>query len=196
MKLLLTSAGLTNPKIRDFFVGQFDTLENKKACLIFTIREESDWQWLPQYEKELGGIGLAHDQINISQEKDFSDLRDYDIYYVCGGNTFYILDRMRKTGIDKVLIDAVNRGKFYVGVSAGSIIPGPDIEVAEPGDLNDINLTDLTGLKLVPFIITPHYSQEEESEVKKFKERRKGEQVITLTDDEAVFIEDDKIVLI
>ncbi|MFZ2226806.1 MAG: Type 1 glutamine amidotransferase-like domain-containing protein [Candidatus Moraniibacteriota bacterium] len=196
MKLLLTSTGLTNQKIRDFFVAQFDSLENKKACLIFTIKDESDWQWLLHYREELGGLGLSYDQINISEENDLSSLKEYDIYYVCGGNTFYILDRMRKTGLDRILIDAVKQGKFYVGVSAGSIIPGPDIEAAEMGDPNDINLEDLTGLKLVPHIVSPHYNLKEESEVEKFKEKRKGEKVIPLTDDQAIFVEDDKMILI
>jgi dipeptidase E len=196
MKLLLTSTGLTNQKIRDFFVAQLDSLENKTACLIFTIKDESDWQWLPHYREELGGLGLSYDQINISEENNLSSLKEYDIYYVCGGNTFYILDRMRKTGLDRILIDAVKQGKFYVGVSAGSIIPGPDIEAAEMGDPNDINLKDLTGLKLIPYIISPHHSLKEESDVEKFKEKRKGEKVIPLTDDQAVFIEDDRMVLI
>ncbi len=73
---------------------------------------------------------------------------------------------------------AIRRKRFYLVVSAGSIIVGPDIEVASLGDPNDVNLDDLTGLKLVPYIITPHYNKKEESDV------------------EAVFIEDGKRVLI
>lgn len=196
MKLLLTSTGLANENIKKFFIAQFDRLDNKKACLIFTIREESDWQWLDQYDKELEEVGLEYDKVNISEENNFANLKEYDIYYVCGGNTFYILDRMRKTGMDKVLINAVKRGKFYLGVSAGSNIAGPDIEVANLGDSNDINLEDLTGLKLVSYITIPHYNQKDKDAIEKFKEKRKGEQVIALTDDQAIFIEDGKMVLI
>ncbi|KKP69213.1 MAG: Peptidase [Candidatus Moranbacteria bacterium GW2011_GWE1_35_17] len=198
MKLLLTSDGMTSRKIVDFFISQFDTLKDKKVCLIHTIRDESDWQWMDYYRKELGEIGLKHDEINISEEKDLSSLMEYDVYYVCGGNTFYILDRMRKTGLDKVLISAVKGGKFYIGVSAGSIIAGPDIEAAGIGnaDINDVDLIDLTGLGLISYIITPHYSAEEEKNVQEFKEKRKEESVIALTDKQAVFIEDEKVILI
>ncbi|MFA6047293.1 MAG: Type 1 glutamine amidotransferase-like domain-containing protein [Parcubacteria group bacterium] len=196
MKLLLTSTGLENKKVRDFFISQFDTLSDKKACLIFTIREESDWQWLEQYDKELGEIGLRYDKINISEENNFVNLKEYDIYYVCGGNTFYILDRMRKTGMDKVLINAVKREKFYLGVSAGSIIPGPDIEVAGIGDINDINLNDLAGLNLVKYIVSPHYTPIEEKMIEEFKAKRKEGSVIKLTDDQAIFVEDGNMVLI
>lgn len=193
MKLLLTSTGLENQKIRDFFVSQFDTLEDKRACLIFSIREESDWQWLEHYDKELGKIGLQYNRVNLSEEKNFTSLREYDIYYVCGGNTFYILDRMRKTGMDRVLVDVINNGKFYIGVSAGSIIAGSDIEVAGIDDPNDIKLKDLTGFGLIPYIISPHYTEEEKADIDAFKEKRKSEQVIAITDDEAIFIEDDKM---
>jgi dipeptidase E len=199
MKLLLTSTGLEGEKIRDFFVSQFGTLEDKKACLIFTIREESDWRWVEHYHKELGEIGLLCEDVNISEEKDFSNLSDYDIYYVCGGNTFYILDRLRKTNLDKVILKAVSKDKLYVGVSAGSIIMGPDIEVAgigEEGDENDIHLEDLAGFGLVPYIISPHYTEKEKIYLDVFKEKRKGEQVVGLTDDQAIFVEDEKMIKI
>lgn len=198
MKLLLTSDGMTSRKIVDFFISQFDTLKDKRVCLIHTIREEGDWKWMDYYRKELGEIELKHDEINISEEKNLSGLIEYDIYYVCGGNTFYILDRMRKTGLDNVLISAVRGGKFYIGVSAGSIIAGPDIEAGGIGgaDINDVNLIDLSGLGLTSHIISPHYSAEEEKDVQDFKEKRTGESVITLTDNQAVFVEDEKVILI
>jgi len=199
MKLLLTSTGLANQKIRNFFVSQIGSLDDKNVCLIYTIRQERDWQWVEYYHKELEEIGLRYDDVNISEEKDFSDLPAYDIYYVCGGNTFYILDRLRKTNLDKVISEAIKSGKLYIGVSAGSIIMGPDIEIAglgEDGDLNDMNLEDLSGFGLVPYIISPHYTEKEKSSIKAFKEKRKGEPVVELTDDQAIFVEDGKMVRI
>lgn len=197
MKLLLTSTGLQNQKIRDFFVSQFETLENKKACLLYTIRQESDWQWLDYYDGELKKICLKYDGINISQEKDLSDLQDYDIYYVCGGNTFYILDRLRKTNLDKVILKAIKKSKFYVGVSAGSIIAGPNIEIAgiDNGDENDIALVDLKGFDLVPFNVSPHYVETGRADVEEFF-KRKNEPVIAITDDQAIFVTENDHLLI
>lgn len=197
MKLLLTSTGLTNQKVRDFFISQFDTLADKKACLIFTIEQESDWQWIEHYDKELRSIGLQYDHINISEERDLSDLHKYGIYYVCGGNTFYILDRLRKTNLDKVILKAVSEGKFYIGVSAGSIIAGPDIEIAgiEGGDENNIGLSDLKGFALVPFHISPHYVGQEEKSVQDFFEK-KNEPVIAITDEQAIFMTEKEQLLI
>ncbi|MFA5777780.1 MAG: Type 1 glutamine amidotransferase-like domain-containing protein [Parcubacteria group bacterium] len=196
MKLLLTSTGLTNENVRKFFISQFDRLDNKTTCIVTSGRNDEEQFYIDGSIKELEDLGIKVIEFNIAKHESFVNFPLYDIYYVCGGNTFYILDRMRKTGVDNILINAVKKGKFYLGVSAGSIIPGPDIEVAGLGDSNDVNLKDLTGLKLVPHIITPHYNQKEESDVQKFKEKRKGESVIELTDDQAIFVEDGKMVMV
>lgn len=196
MKLLLTSTGLVNENIKKFFVSQFDKLDNKTACIVTSGRNDEEQFYIDGSIKELEDLGIKVIELNIAKHESFVNFPLYDIYYVCGGNTFYILDRMRKTGVDKILIDAVKKGKFYLGVSAGSNIAGPDIEVANLGDPNDVNLDDLTGLKLVPYITIPHYNQKDKNAIEKFKEKRKGEQVIALTDDQAIFVEDGKMVLI
>ncbi len=192
MKLLLTSTGLKNQNIHEFFLAQFDVHENKKACMFYTVRTEEDRMWLAYYDNEFKSLGLAYDAVNLSEDVDVSSLHGYDLYYVCGGNTFYILDRMRKTGVDHLLIDEISAGAFYVGVSAGSIIVGPDIAAAGIGnaDKNDIQLSDLTGLQLTNHIITPHYNEEEERDVDDFKRKRAGESVVTLTDEQAIFVEE------
>jgi len=199
MKLLLTSTGLANENVRDFFISQFDRLDNKTACIITSGRNDEEQFYIDSSIKELEDLGIKVIEFNIAKHESFVNFPLYDIYYVCGGNTFYILDRMRKTGVDKILINAVKKGKFYLGVSAGSIIPGPDIEISgwkNGWDRNDVNLKDLTGFKLVSYIVTPHYEDKYEEAINKFKEKRKGEQVILLTDDQAIFVEDGKMVLI
>ncbi len=196
MKLLLTSAGLVNENVKNFFISQFDRLDNKTACIVTSGRNEEEQFYINGSIKELEDLGIKVIEFNIAKHESFVNFPEYDIYYVCGGNTFYILDRMRKTGVDKILIKAVKNNKFYIGVSAGSIIPGPDIEVAGLGDHNDINLEDLTGLKLTNLIVTPHYNQKEEKDVEEFKAKRKGETVIAITDDQAVFVENGKYKII
>jgi dipeptidase E len=196
MKLLLTSTGLANENIKKFFISQFDRLDNKKACLITSGRNSEEQFYIDESIKELEELGIGVTEFNIAKNDNIPNLEGFDIYYVCGGNTFYILDRMRKTHLDKILIDSVEKGEFFLGVSAGSIIAGPDIEVASLGDPNDINLKDLAGLKLVPFIITPHYNKKEEKDVEEFKQKRMGEQVMVLTDNQAVFVNEDGYKLI
>lgn len=193
MKLLLTSTGLTNKIIKDFFISQFDELNNKTACIITSGRTKEEQFYIDEAIKEISDLGIAVTEANIARDEDFSNSGEFDIYYVCGGNTFYILDRLRRTGMDRVLINAVREGKFYLGVSAGSVIPGPDIEISgwgEAGDPNDIDLRDLSGFGLVPYLISPHYTEKEKTDLEAFKEKRKGEPVIALSDDQAIFVID------
>ena len=193
MKLLLTSAGLRSKNLKKFFVGQFDRLDDKTACIVTSGRTEEEQFYIDYSIKEIGDFGIKVTEINIAKNDNFSDLPEFDIYYVCGGNTFYILDRIRKTGMDKILIEAVRKNKFYIGVSAGSIITGPDIEISgvkHGGDRNDIKLEDLTGLKLVSFIVTPHFEEKYREAIEYFKKKRASETVITLTDNQAVFADE------
>jgi len=187
MKLLLTSTGLANEKVRNFFIDQFDRLDDKTACVVTSGRNDEEQFYVNESIKELEALGIKVTEINIAKKNEFPNLPEFDIYYVCGGNTFYILDRMKKTGIDKVLIEAVKKNKFYLGVSAGSVMAGPDIESSELGDPNDIKLMDLSGFKFVPFIIIAHYDKKNKKDCEDFINKRNGETVIPLTDNQAVF---------
>ena len=51
-----------------------------------------------------------------------------DVIYVSGGNTFYLLQELRKHRLDHVLKEEMSKGKLYIGESAGSIIMAPSIE--------------------------------------------------------------------
>ncbi|PCK20432.1 peptidase S51 [Bacillus pumilus] len=51
-----------------------------------------------------------------------------DVIYVSGGNTFYLLQELRKHHLDSVLKEEMSKGKLYIGESAGSIIMAPSIE--------------------------------------------------------------------
>jgi dipeptidase E len=126
---------------------------------------------------------------------DVKGLKKFDIIYVCGGNTFAILNKLRETKLDQFIIEAVNNGTIYVGVSAGSIIAGPDIEIAgwgSEGDKNEINLKNLSGFNLANVGIFPHFHEELRSEVEEFKKKVSYE-VIELTNGEAVLVKNNQV---
>ncbi|MBU1255392.1 Type 1 glutamine amidotransferase-like domain-containing protein [Patescibacteria group bacterium] len=118
--------------------------------------------------------------------------------YVCGGNTYYILKRFRETGLDKIVIELVNQGKIYIGVSAGSVMAGPNIEIAgwgEDGDKNDVNLKDLTGFNFTNIAVFSHFEEKNRQEVKEFK-KKVNYPVIELTDNQAVFVKGKNYIII
>ncbi len=120
-----------------------------------------------------------------------NDLKNTDVIFVFGGNTFDYLDRIRKTGLDKLIKAFIKKGGVYLGLSAGSYVVCPTIEAAtwKNADRNKIKLKNLKGLNLVPFLITAHFEKKWHSIIKKAAENTKY-QVIALTDEQAVLIKD------
>ncbi len=75
------------------------------------------------------GMQLVTVQIaEQSTEEITKMMKQNDVIYVSGGNTFYLLQELRKHGLDDVLKEEINKGKLYIGESAGSIIMAPSIE--------------------------------------------------------------------
>ncbi len=124
-------------------------------------------------------------------------LNDRDVIYVQGGNTFYLLKCVRESGFDKVVRKLLKQGTIYIGVSAGSYICCPTIEMAnwKRQDKNIVGLIDLTGMNLVPFLMSVHYKP-------KYKDLLKAKIANTkyfvkiLTDEQAILIRGNEVRLV
>ena len=113
--------------------------------------------------KALEKLGLVVDTLEIStatKDEITSKLRTNDAIYISGGNTFFLLQELRRTGTDRIIIKHVKAGKLYVGESAGSIILAPNIEYVK--DMDNVESAPLlkayTGLKLVDYYPLPHHT--------------------------------------
>lgn len=190
MKLYLTSVGFENDIVANYFATMFLPKKPKDlSFLIVSVQDsDSDAFYLQKTKDELNKIGATNITIFELKEDNIVPNKNYDVIYVCGGNTFIYLDRIRKTGLDKFIIESVRSNRsVYVGVSAGSIVAGPDITIAGDEDSNDIGLTELRGLCLTDFIIYPHYTKNQIKELDKFK-KAIGHQIIELEDSQAVYL--------
>ena len=162
-KLFLTSTGLPK-ETRNYFLKLLDK-DPKITTVAFipTAADPEEDKWFVNSAiDEILEIGMKIVELDLKKENKESlnsKLANCDVIYVNGGNTFYLMDWVRKSGFDQVITKLINEGKIYVGVSAGSIIPGPNIEVAGwwDGDKNIVNLTDFKGLNLVNFAVSPHF---------------------------------------
>jgi dipeptidase E len=195
MKLLLTSAGLENKKVADFFLSILPKPPEKCSLLMVAYAQDNEEiSWVEEGKKELSDLGFTNLHFfNLSEKKFDWQSENFEVIFVFGGGTFDILERMRITGIDKAIKDYVrNRGAVYFGISASSIIAGPDIEIAGWGsdpDENDIGLQDLTGLGLTDIAVFPHFKTQQKDEVEEFR-KKVNYPVIGLTDNEAIFVDD------
>lgn len=191
MTLYLTSTGLENEYVAERFKNIILKKDiNPTSFLVISVQDnDSDAFYLQKTKDELNKIGAVDIEVFALGDKPFIPTKEYDVIYVCGGNTFIYLDRIRKTGLDKFIIDSVKSNRsIYVGVSAGSIIAGPDISIAswgKEGDSNDIDLKDLRGLGLTNIVVSPHYRDELKSELDEFRNTYEY-QIYELTDDQAL----------
>ena len=84
-----------------------------------------------------------------------------DVVYLAGGNTFYFLKHLRRSGFLGELRKFYERGGVVAGLSAGAILLTPTIDLAAypkfDADRNEVGLKDLRALGLVDFEFFPHY---------------------------------------
>ncbi len=199
MKLLLTSAGLAG-EIGQKLLSWLDKEpgQTKVGYIPTAIEVEEDKSYAEVDRKELVDLGFQVKDIDIKDSGYHDQLDDCDVIYIEGGNTFYLLGHVRKSGFDIKLKSLLESGKIYVGVSAGSILMGKSIEVSKYGDKDQFDVTDFSGLEYVPFSITPHYNQDlEDGKAEKIKAfAQAGDPLVAITDSQAVLVEDDKVSII
>lgn len=125
------------------------------------------------------------------------ELKDADIIFVAGGNTFYLLDKVQKSGFDKLVKTLVQKGVIYIGSSAGAILAGPSIEpfktLDDPSKVQ--NLKSFKGLNLVNFVVLPHFGKEKykakhQNIMNKYSKKFK---LLPITDLQAVVVDDNSI---
>ena len=82
----------------------------------------------------------------------------------------------------------MEKGGLYVGVSAGSILLGPDIDVSSLGDKNKFGVKDFTGLALVDVAISPHANEKDEQAKIAAFQKKVDYKVLPLTDSQALLV--------
>jgi dipeptidase E len=114
-------------------------------------------------KKDLEKLGLVIDELEISKAKaaEIADkLQQNDYIYISGGNTFFLLQELRRTKADKHLMDQINSGKLYIGESAGSMVMSPDITYASSLDdhTKAKDLLDFSALHMTKVYPLPHHT--------------------------------------
>ncbi len=99
-------------------------------------------------------------------------LKEADIIFVAGGNTFYLLEHLKACDFKSILSERWAHQKVYIGSSAGSIVTGSDIEfIAEMDDPSRATLTDYTGFGWIDFLFLPHFKSPAMPEMAKVAEK-------------------------
>lgn len=145
-------------------------------------------------------MGLTVDELDVStasHDEISAKLKANDLIYVTGGNTFYLLQELKRSGADQLIQEQVKAGKTYIGESAGAIITSPNIEYVQKMDevAKAPNLENFSALNLVNFYVLPHYKSEPFAEVsQEIKDEYDNKQeLVAISNEEAILVLDDGI---
>ena len=119
-----------------------------------------------KYSMELlSKMGLIVDELEISTATHLdigNKLENNDYIYVTGGNTFFLLQEMNRSGAGNLIKAQINAGKLFIGESAGAILLAPDIEYSKDTDnpLVAPQLKTFEALNIIDFYPVPHYKND------------------------------------
>ncbi|MFZ2199779.1 MAG: Type 1 glutamine amidotransferase-like domain-containing protein [Microgenomates group bacterium] len=181
-----------------------DKPQNLKLAFIPTAADpygDIPMPWMTADHDKLVSIGFMVTDYDIKRKNVDQlrrDLFQFQVIFVAGGNTFYLLNEAKKSGFHTVIKELVDQGVVYIGASAGSCLLCPTIKhvtlLDHPEQVPE--LTDYTALNLVPQLIIPHYGRE------KYRARHEqikvdyGDKILFLRDDQAIVVNGDKIEIV
>jgi dipeptidase E len=205
MKLLLTSNGFSNQAIAD---ALFD-LVGKKAediSLVFIPTasniESGDKEWLIDdliNIKNQNFKSVAITDISAVPENIWRpQLEEADILFFEGGNTYHLMKWVNDSGLANLLPEML-KTKVYVGLSAGSMITGPDLNIGlsksiygEKAREESVVGLGFTDFYFLPHLNNPHFSNRIEANLAKAMEEIKVKTYV-LDDYSALKVTDGKV---
>ena len=153
--------------VSQIFIDSIDEkLAGKTVTFIPTAALPDKLDFHIKYSKELlTEMGLVVDELEISTATHsdiVKKLKNNDYIYVTGGNTFFLLQEMNRTGAGSLIKTQINAGKLFIGESAGAVVLAPDIEYSKETDnpLAAPLLKTFEALNVIDFYPVPHYHDE------------------------------------
>ena len=206
MKLLLTSAGLSNPSITkalERLLGK--STKGAKLAFIPTAAnvESGDKSWMIEDLNNFQKAGFQVDIVDISAvPKDIwlPRLQEAEILFLGGGNTFHLMHWIKQSGLQDEL-PTLLKTRIYAGISAGSCIAGPTIYNSVQNLFDEkYELEIKDGLGLVNFQIIPHLNSPYFEKIRKenLEEASKDlkEPVYAIDDNSAILVDNENVEVI
>lgn len=203
MKLILSSSDFINAYSKKVILDNIDKeLSDNKVLFIPNEKATKEKINSNKYYDRLYSDGFVNrDNIYIFDESEVDRFRNLniDLIYISGGNTFATLDKIKKCGFDKDIINYIKNGVIYIGGSCGAHIVSKNIKHLEALDDNYLNIKDYDALGLFDGIIIPHFNEKEYNS--KLRKQIYDEllienkyKVYVLTNNDSLVIVDDKII--
>jgi len=206
MKLLLTSAGLSNQTLVNAFNKLVD-IPSEKIHIAFIPTaanvEVGDKDWLINDYANLKKQNYIVDIVDISalpKKIWLPRIKDANVIFVGGGNTFHLMYWFEKSGLKELLPELI-KTRVYAGISVGSCITGPTIYNSVQNLFGEkYELKIKKGLNLVNIQIIPHLNSDYFPKIREenleIASKNLTEPVYAIDDDSAVIVDGDKIEIV
>lgn len=199
--IFLTSNGFYTEIIKNEFLTVLNKqLPNPKAVIITTASSQKEKnRYAVKAKNDLLGMGVNQVEFLDIEFEEANKLKQFNVVYINGGNPFNLLHHIRKSGADLILKELSKLNTIFVGVSAGAVILGLNIEVVNhfTPQMNTIEMNDLTALNITEKNIFPHFDREDifkdnsgkslDDRLKEFEKNRQNP-VVRLKDDQFLLI--------
>lgn len=194
MKLFLTSLASTT---LDLVLPLLpDNPRNLKLAFIATAADPytgESMPWLDADREKLTSMGFTVTNYDLKGKDETtlrSELSEFQVIFVSGGNVYYLLNEARKSGFDIVIKELIKHGTIYIGASAGSVLLCSTIDHVRLIEHPEVvpELTDYKGLGIVQELIVPHYGKE------KYADRIK--QIIDVWENKILLLKDDQVLVV
>jgi dipeptidase E len=173
----------------------------RMAYVTTASKGTANTEYIDRAKTFFDGHGYDYEELDIDG-KDVTQLRSilkgFEIVFVEGGNSFYLLKSIRESGFDTVIKELLPQGLIYMGASAGSYVTCPTIDMAtwkHQDKYDHYGVEDLTAMNLVPFLVTAHYKPEYRDLLKE-KIGQSRFPVRILDDGQALLVQDGQVELI
>jgi dipeptidase E len=208
MKLLLTSGGLTNTSIAK---ALFELVGKKPedTSLVFVptasniVAEDKDWfinDLINLKKQNFKSIYIA-DISAVPEDVWRPQIEQADVLFFEGGNTYHLMKWMNMSGLTQMLPELL-KTKVYVGLSAGSMVTNPDLNVRLSKIIygEEIEKETLAGLNYVDFYFLPHLNSpdfpERMEETIKEAAKELPRKIYAMDDNSALKVVDGKVEII
>ena len=159
MKLFLTSYLAGTKELVQNFLAQNDVQKILFIPTAATVEEYRDYvdEGIAAL-KESGYDVTILDVTTTPHNKNIQAIKNCTCLCISGGNTFYLLQELKRNGLLDLIKQKIQDGMLYIGESAGAIIACPDISYNQIMDDKTIatELTNYSGMGLVDYYVLPH----------------------------------------
>ena len=195
MEILLMSYLAGTKNITKKYLSKM--ISNKIVFIPTAGNVEAYTGYIDEGVEMLKALGYELEIIDISKyDEDYlkNKLSKTECICISGGNTFYLLQELKKKNLIGLLYERIKEGLFYIGESAGAIIMSENIEYNQIMDDKSIasELDDYTGVNVFDHYVLPHIGEYpfEETAQKTFDTYKDKIKLVPINNSEAILVND------